>query len=226
MISYTSVSSRKQWLYKRTGISMQSKIRKAESMLRRADSVMARLIDRHGPCTLFADNSLIRMPRFHVLVWAIINQQLSVRAARSIELKLLSLHRGDSFDQRRISELDDMQLTACGLSRQKIRYLRCLCDAVESGLLKFAEFEHMGNPVIAETLLKLPGIGPWTVDMFLMFSLGRLDVLPLGDLALRNAFAQNYPLPERPVIADYHAIADAWRPYRSISSWYLWAAVD
>jgi len=205
---------------------MQQKIRKAENILRRSDPVMARLIERHGPCTLFAADSLIRMPRFHVLVWAIINQQLSVRAARSIELKLLALHPGDCFDRRRISRLDDSLLAGCGLSRQKIRYLRSLCDAVESGLLSLAGLDRMENTAIADLLLKLPGIGPWTVDMFLMFSLGRLDVLPLGDLALRNAFALHYPLPLRPVVDDYHAIADAWRPYRSVSSWYLWAAVD
>ena len=205
---------------------MQSRLRKAENMLRRSDPVMAKLIERHGPCTLYAENSLIRMPRFHVLVWAIINQQLSVRAARSIELKLLALHTGESFDQTRINGFEDAQLASCGLSRQKIRYLRCLCDAVESGSLDLADFGHMKNSAIAETLLKLPGIGPWTVDMFLMFSLARLDVLPLGDLALRSAFAQHYPLPDRPSIADYHAIADAWRPYRTVSSWYLWAAVD
>jgi DNA-3-methyladenine glycosylase II len=205
---------------------MQNKLRNAENMLRRNDPVMARLIERHGPCTLFADNSLIRMPRFHVLAWAIINQQLSVKSARSIELKLLALHPGDSFDHRCISRLDDKQLATCGLSRQKIRYLRSLCDAVETGLLNLAEFDRMENHVIAELLQKLPGIGPWTVDMFLMFSLARLDVLPLGDLALRNAFARHYPLPDRPTTADYHAVAEPWRPYRTISSWYLWASVD
>ena len=72
----------------------------------------------------------------------------------------------------------------------------------------------------------LPGIGRWSVHMLLMFSLGRLDVLPLGDLALRKSIAQHYALPDKPAIADYHAVAERWRPYRTISSWYLWAAVD
>jgi DNA-3-methyladenine glycosylase II len=205
---------------------LQSTLRKAENVLRRNDPVMARLIEQHGPCTLFANNSLIQMPHFHVLAWAIINQQLSVSAARSIEQRLLALHSSNGFDLTRISELEDTQLAGCGLSRQKIRYLRCLCDAIKSDMLRPAEFEHMENTAITDRLLKLPGIGPWTVDMFLMFSLGRLDVLPLGDLALRNAFAQHYPLPDNPATADYHAIADAWRPYRTVSSWYLWAAVD
>jgi DNA-3-methyladenine glycosylase II len=205
---------------------MQSKLRKAENMLRRGDPVMAKLIEHHGPCTLFADDSLIHRPGFHVLVWAIINQQLSVRAARSIELKLLALHPGGSFDHRRINRLDDAQLARCGLSRQKIRYLRSLCDAVKSGQLMFAEFERMENTAVAETLLKQPGIGPWTVDMFLMFSLGRLDVLPLGDLALRKAIALHYTLPEKATLEDYLSIAKAWQPYQSIASWYLWLAVD
>ena len=84
----------------------------------------------------------------------------------------------------------------------------------------------MDNTQIAEHLIELPGIGPWTVDMFLMFSLGRLDVLPLGDLALRKAFALHYPLPEKPATDDYLAIAEPWHPYETIASWYLWASVD
>ena len=79
---------------------------------------------------------------------------------------------------------------------------------------------------VFEALTALRGIGPWTVDMFLMFSLGRLDVLPLGDLALRKSIERHYDLPARPAIEDYHAVAEAWRPYRTVSSWYLWAAVD
>ena len=85
---------------------------------------------------------------------------------------------------------------------------------------------RLDNAQVFEALTVLRGIGPWTVDMFLMFSLGRLDVLPLGDLALRKSIAHHYELPEQAAIDDYYAIADRWRPYRTVSSWYLWAAVD
>lgn len=205
---------------------MQKTIRTAESELQMSDPVIARLIEQHGPCTLFSENSLIHTPHFHVLVWAIINQQLSVASASSIENRLSSLVQSGVFDLESILELDDQQMASCGLSRQKIRYLRALCDSVDDGELNLEQLESMDNGAVFDALTALPGIGPWTVDMFLMFSLGRLDVLPLGDLALRKSIEHHYELPDKPAIQDYHAIADRWRPYRTVSSWYLWAAVD
>ena len=205
---------------------MQKSIRKAEIALQSSDPVIAGLIERHGPCTLFSKNSLIHRPHFHVLVWAIINQQLSVASARSIEKKLSDLLQSQIYDPEAIKCLLDHQLASCGISRQKIRYLRALGNWVDSGELKLEQLEKMSNELVSDALTALPGIGPWTVDMFLMFSLGRLDVLPLGDLALRKAIEHHYELPVKPAMQDYHAIADRWRPYRTVSSWYLWAAVD
>jgi DNA-3-methyladenine glycosylase II len=205
---------------------MQKALRKAEIALQSSDPVIARLIEQHGPCTLYSENSLIHKPHFHVLVWAIINQQLSVPSARSIEAKLAGLLQSNNFRLDTISKLDDQQLAACGLSRQKIRYLQALCAAVESGEISLQRLSRLDNQRISDTLTVLPGIGPWTIDMFLMFSLGRLDVLPLGDLALRKSIEHHYRLPDNPAIEDYHAVADKWRPYRTVSSWYLWAAVD
>ncbi len=205
---------------------MQKTIRKAESELQLSDPIMAELIEQHGPCTLFSKNSLVHKPHFHVLVWAIINQQLSVASASSIENKLSKRVQSEIFELESITGLKDQKLAECGLSRQKIRYLRTLCDTVNAGTIKLEQLAEMENGPVAEALMALPGIGPWTVDMFLMFSLGRLDVLPLGDLALRKSIEHHYELPGHPVIQDYHAIAERWRPYRTISSWYLWAAVD
>ncbi len=191
-----------------------------------SDPVMAELIERHGPCTLFADNALVHKPHFHVLVWAIINQQLSVASAASIENRLFALLDSTTFEPGALKHLQDHQLAACGLSRQKIRYLRTLTGALDNADIDLEQLEEKDNETVFELLSALPGIGPWTVDMFLMFSLGRLDVLPLGDLALRKSIAYHYALPDKPAIADYHAVAERWRPYRTISSWYLWAAVD
>jgi DNA-3-methyladenine glycosylase II len=205
---------------------MQKAIRKAESALQTSDPVIASLIDQHGPCTLFAKNSLIHTSHFHVLVWAIINQQLSVASAGSIENRLLKLLQSERYELASIRALDDQQMACCGLSRQKIRYLRILCESVGSGELDLDRLANKDNQQVFEALTALTGIGPWTVDMFLMFSLGRLDVLPLGDLALRKSIEHHYELPDKPAIQDYHAIADRWRPYRTVSSWYLWAAVD
>ncbi len=205
---------------------MQKAIRKAESALQRSDPVIARLIERHGPCTLLSENSLIHTPHFHVLVWAIINQQLSVASARSIENRLSLLLQSEIYELASIKALDDRKLASCGLSRQKIRYLRVLCDSIDCGELELEQLAGMDNEAVSDALTALTGIGPWTVDMFLMFSLGRLDVLPLGDLALRKSIEHHYELPDKPAMQDYHAIADRWRPYRTVSSWYLWAAVD
>ena len=205
---------------------MQKALRTAEIALQSSDPVIATLIEQHGPCTLYSANSLIHQPHFHVLVWAIINQQLSVPSALSIETKLTGLIQSKNFTPDAIHKLDDQQLAACGLSRQKIRYLRALCNAVGSSEINLQRLSKLDNQQISDTLSALPGIGPWTVDMFLMFSLGRLDVLPLGDLALRKSIEHHYQLPDKPAAQDYHAIADKWRPYRTVSSWYLWAAVD
>jgi len=191
-----------------------------------SDPVIARLIEQYGPCTLFSKNSLIHTPHFHVLVWAIINQQLSVASARSIADRLSSLVQSGVFELESITKLEDQQMASCGISRQKISYIRTLCHSVDSGELDLEQLANMDNGPVFDALTALPGIGPWTVDMFLMFSLGRLDVLPLGDLALRKSIQHHYELPDKPAIQDYHAIADSWRPYRTVSSWYLWAAVD
>ncbi|MDH5612731.1 MAG: DNA-3-methyladenine glycosylase 2 family protein [Gammaproteobacteria bacterium] len=205
---------------------MQKKVLLAIQHLKKADTTLKRLIEKHGPCTLFDDNSLMQRSQFHVLVWAIINQQLSVNSARAIENKLFAKLSADDFDQNSIAALCDDELATCGLSRQKIRYIRALSHACQEKLIHLDRLHKMNNEQISETLIKLPGIGPWTIDMFLMFSLGRLDVLPLGDLALRKSFIQNYPLPEQPGRDDYLKIARCWHPYETIASWYLWMAVD
>lgn len=205
---------------------MEKRLVVAIEHLRKADPVISKLIDSLGPCTLFDDNSLIHNSRFHVLVWAIINQQLSVKSARSIENKLLSKLSTDHYEPESILALNNQEMSACGLSRQKIRYLRALCDAVETHQIILEDIQNETNDSVSEILTKLPGIGPWTVDMFLIFSLGRLNVLPLGDLALRKSLASHYQLSDKVAQHEYHEIAKAWQPYETIASWYLWLAVD
>lgn len=205
---------------------MEKRIVVAIKHLRKADPVLDRLIANHGPCTLYDSNSLIHKSKYHVLVWAIINQQLSVKSAQSIENKLQSRLASDGFEPGDIAELSDIELAACGLSRQKIRYLRALSEAVISRQLKLDALGDKTNDEISIILTELPGIGPWTVDMFLIFSLGRLDVLPLGDLALRKSLAMHYQLEDKASLHEYSSIAETWRPYQTIASWYLWLAVD
>ena len=205
---------------------MQKSILAATEHLKKVDTTLKKLIDKCGPCTLFDGNSLLHQSHFHVLVWAIINQQLSVKSAQAIENKLLSRLDDNTFKLPSIAALDDKELAACGLSRQKIRYLRVLSEAVHSKQLILDELDNKTNEAISEILTELPGIGPWTVDMFLIFSLGRLDVLPLGDLALRKSLALHYQLEDDAKPHEYQEIAKIWHPYQTIASWYLWLAVD
>ena len=210
----------------RDSVTIRRSIQQAESWLRSRDRRMARLIEQHGPCTLYADNALIRKTAFHVLVWSIINQQLSVASARSIERRLLGLHRRNTFQHATIAALADADLRACGLSRQKIRYLRELCDSIASGELTPSRLSALDNLQVEQRLRRVPGIGPWTVDMFLMFYLARLDVLPLGDLALRKAISITYDLGDDADTDRMAQLGRRWAPYRTVASWYLWCAVD
>lgn len=205
---------------------MENRLVVAIEHLRKADPVIDKLIANLGPCTLYDDNSLIHHTKFHVLVWAIINQQLSVKSAQSIENKLLGTLTSDCFEPGVLLKLSDAELASCGLSRQKIRYIRALSKAVKTKQLKLDELVDRANDSVSEILTELPGIGPWTVDMFLIFSLGRLNVLPLGDLALRKSLASHYHLPDNATLHHYQAIAEIWKPYQTIASWYLWLAVD
>jgi DNA-3-methyladenine glycosylase II len=205
---------------------MEKELVVAIEHLRKADPVIRELIASGGPCTLYDNNSLIHQSKFHVLAWAIINQQLSVPSARSIENKLLARLSSKCFEAEAILALKLPELTACGLSRQKIRYLRAISERVHSRQLALEELEGMSNDSISRILTEIPGIGPWTVDMFLIFSMGRLNVLPLGDLALRKSLALHYQLPDKATLEEYQAIAETWHPYQTVASWYLWLAVD
>ncbi len=201
---------------------MRRRIQVAEAHLRRADPTLGELIERHGPCTLMQRPK----PHFHNLVWAIVNQQLSVRAAATIEQRLLDWFGADTFHPGHFARVRDTSLRRCGLSGSKIRYIRDIAARVRRGELDLDALQRHDEDVIAERLMQIPGIGRWTADMFLMFSLGKLDVLPVGDLALRKSMRLHYDLPEDAGHDAYIAVAEAWRPYRTVASWYIWAAVD
>lgn len=199
-----------------------AKLRKAERFLQGTDSTMRRLVENHGPCTL----AQAPKPHFHTLVWAIINQQLSVRAAKTIEDRLLQRFSAEHFETHHFHRVQDKTLRACGLSGAKIRYIRCLATQVRKARLELHGIHQLDDADVSETLMALPGIGRWTADMFLMFALGRLDVLPVGDLALRKSIRLLYGLPETAGHDAYIEFAERWRPYRTVASWYCWAAVD
>ncbi|VAW78685.1 DNA-3-methyladenine glycosylase II [hydrothermal vent metagenome] len=201
---------------------MKKALRRAECYLAKADPVLARMIEQHGPCTLERDPH----PRFHTLVWAIVNQQLSVKAARSIEGKLLKHFGSDVFHPEHFYRVRETTLRRCGLSGAKIRYIREIARRVRQEELDLHCLDTLDDERVAEILMDLPGIGQWTAEMLLMFSLGRMDVLPVGDLALRKSMRAHWGLDEDVPHDEYLVLAEAWRPYRTVASWYIWAAVD
>ncbi|MEE2792797.1 MAG: DNA-3-methyladenine glycosylase 2 family protein [Acidobacteriota bacterium] len=183
---------------------------------------MEQLIQEVGDCQLRPQGA-----RYALLVRAILSQQISVKAARTIHIRLQRLLPGRYISARQISALSDRQLQAVGISIQKRRYLRHLTDLTLDGTLNFRSLAATSDDeAIIATVTQVAGIGRWTAQMFLLFGLGRLDIFAADDLGLRNAIALRYRLPTTPTSDDYHAVSQRWIPFRSVASWYLWRSLD
>jgi len=197
-------------------------INAAHRHFRKTDSVMADLIKQSGPIT----SNRPKQPYYHALVSAIINQQLSYKAGQTIEKRLLEKQSGRFFRADKLLELKTTEIRSCGLSGNKVRYICTLAQAIADGELNFRKLVHKSDDAVREVLIQYPGIGQWSVDMFLMFSLQRPDVFPVGDLVIRRSIQQHYRLSGDAKHGEYFDIAEAWRPYRSIASFYLWKMSD
>lgn len=197
-------------------------LNQAHRHFRKTDKVMANIIEQCGPITI--GNS--KTPHYHALVSAIINQQLSVKAGRTIENRLLDKQGGRFFRAKKLLELNPTVIRECGLSKNKVRYICTLAQAITDGELDFRKLARKKNNDVRDELIQYPGIGQWSVDMFLIFSLQRADVFPVGDLAIRRSIQQQYQLNNSANHDEYFAIAEAWQPYRSIASLYLWKMSD
>jgi DNA-3-methyladenine glycosylase II len=195
----------------------QSAHAKAERHLARSHAGLREMIRRVGPCTLQPNPN-----HFQLLVRTIISQQLSTAVAKSIAQKLEQALAPHGPTPARISEAADDVIRGCGLSGAKLKSLRDLSAKVLDGSLPLAEIAERSDDEVKESLLKVHGIGPWSVDMFLMFSLGRPDVLPVGDLGLRVGMKELFGLTEMPPTKTLFELAEPWRPYRSIATWYFW----
>ena len=158
------------------------------------------------------------------LVETIIAQQLSTKAAQAISNRFMELMNHD-IKPEHILVMEDEKLRSIGLSRQKIKYLKSLAEHVESGKLKFDVFENMTDQEIVDELVMVKGIGVWTAQMFLMFSMGRMDVFSTLDLGLRNALKKLLNKPEM-TFEEIEVYSHKWKPYRSIVSHYLWHIWD
>ena len=195
---------------------------KARRLLLRRDPVLAALIRKHGECGLAKAQ---RSDHFSALVRAITGQQLSTKAAATIFGRLVAL-MPDGVTPAAMSSLTDEQMRAVGMSRQKISYFRDLCDKASSGVVPLDALDAMSDDEVIAALTAVKGIGRWSAEMFLMFRLHRPDVLPVDDLGIVNAVKNVYKLRKRPTAERIRKLGEAWRPYRSVASWYLWRSLD
>jgi DNA-3-methyladenine glycosylase II len=195
---------------------------RAQRLLSRRDPVIRDLMRRHGPCGLAQAQ---HTDPFRALIHAIISQQLSTRAAATIEGRFRALFEGVPTPSQ-VANMSDAQLRAVGLSGQKVRYLRDLCQRVEAGSLALAALSLMADEEVITSLTQVKGIGRWTAEMFLMFRLQRPDVLPVDDLGIVKAVQRAYGLRKTPTAKRLIRLGESWRPYRSVACWYLWASLD
>ena len=188
--------------------------------LKRSDPVLAGIIDRVG-----AYGIEFRNPDFETLVKSIVNQQLSGRVA-SIIFGRLAAAVGGQMTPASILKLRPAKMRALGLSGQKTNYIRDLARHARDGRVVFEELASLPDEEVIARLTQVKGIGVWTVHMFLIFALRRTNVLPTGDLGVRNAIRKAYALAELPLPAHMETMAERWRPYRTVASWYLWRSLE
>ena len=194
---------------------------KARRTLARRDPILRDLMRRHGACGL-ADSQ--HTDPFQALIHAIISQQLSTKAAATIAARVDALVDGLP-DAPRLAAVSDGQLRSAGLSRQKVGYLRDLCERIAGGSLPLEKLHGMPDEEVIATLTQVKGIGRWTAEMFLMFRLQRPDVLPVDDLGIGKAVQRAYRLRTLPSPTRLLRLGESWRPYRSVACWYLWASL-
>jgi DNA-3-methyladenine glycosylase II len=214
-------------------------MRKAVNHLKKSDPIMRAIIARVGPCRM-----QFGPPEFRSLAEAIVYQQLNGKAAETIFKRFAAL-AGEPLTPEGILKLSDEQMRGAGLSKQKSAYLKDLAAKTSSGVLQFARLAELPDAEVIEHLTQVKGIGVWTAQMFLMFTLKRENVLPTGDFGVRMAMYKHYlelrtkaakksaiakkgreqkiklPSPEQ-----MEKIAKRWEPHRSVACWYLWKSLD
>ena len=188
--------------------------------LRKADPVMAKIIQRVGPCKF-----TVREPTFETLARSITFQQLHGKAAATI-FERVRKAAGPRFTARAFLKLTPEQLRACGLSKQKIASLQDLAGKVAHREINFRKLVDLQDEEIIAALLQVRGVGVWTAQMFLIFALERPNVMPLADLGIRNAVRKAYGLDELPKSEELLKLAEKWHPHCSVASWYLWRSLD
>lgn len=204
-------------------VASKNELEKAAAHLAAADPVLAPIIKSAGLANLKAHEDY-----YGALVNSIISQQLSVKSADAIEKRFLALFDGKFPTPQQIQTVSADQLRAIGFSYMKANYVHDLARHIIDGKLKFENFDKLSNDEIIAELTDVKGIGEWTAHMFLMFCMGRLDVLPVGDLGIRNGVTKLYGLKKAATSEKVIQIAkkNKWAPYQSVASWYIWHSLD
>jgi len=205
---------------------MTATFTEADEHLRSVDHVMRRLIDERGPIDPATDRRGSRPDPYEALARAIVGQQLSTKAARSIWERLLEILGGKLLPPAELLAMDPETIRSAGLSRSKVSFLLDLAQRIDDGRLDLARLADFADEDIVAELIEIKGVGPWTAEMFLMFHLGRPDVVSTGDLGIRRAVQIEYGLDDLPGPTDLERIAEPWRPHRTLGCLYLWRSLD
>lgn len=195
----------------------------ARRHLMKTDPKLNQIITRVGPCELHA--AAPRDP-FEALCMSIASQQLSVKAAATIFGRFSDLFANRKPTPERVMTLTDDQIRAVGFSRPKVSFIKDLAERVLDGRLDLKGLKKHPDDEVMRQLVAVKGIGRWTAEIFLMFRLGRPDILPADDLGLMNAVQRAYGLRTRPDAKKLRKMGEAWRPHRSVAAWYLWQSLS
>lgn len=198
----------------------------AERRLSDGSALMRRLIAAHGPCTLVPD---WRRSPYEALVRAVSHQQLNGRAAETILNRFIALFPDSRFPMPKdVLSASEAALRSAGLSRQKVAAIRDIAIKAEEGIvpMKRAQISRSGDDDVIRRLIQVQGVGQWTVEMLLIFTLGRLDVLPVDDFGVRAGYTKASRRRSPVTPAELREIGRKWTPYRSIAAWYCWREAD
>lgn len=193
----------------------------ARKHLLRADATMRVIVRQVGPLGLE-----LRAHPYQSLMRALLYQQLAGAAASAIERRFLALYGDRAPEPHELLATSPERLRKAGISRQKASYLHSLAEHAQNGHLPLRALQRLSEEDAIEAVTKIHGVGRWTADMLLMFCLGRPDVLPVGDLGIQRSIMEAYGFDGMPDAETMESVAEAWRPYRSAASWYLWRRYD
>ena len=199
-------------------------LRTAAQHIAKNDPTLSLIIAREGLATFVPHTNY-----FHALIDSIIGQQLSVKAARNIRTRFYALFMDNLLPSpEQILDKTFEDLRGVGFSGAKVHYVQDLAQRVHEGTLKFDEIDTLSNDDIIKELTAVKGVGEWTAHMFMMFCMGRLDVLPIGDLGIKNGIMKLYNLESVPTPEQVQEIAvrHSWHPYETVASWYIWRSLD